>query len=198
MLKVGITGGIGSGKTTVTRIFSLLGVPIYDADSAAKRLMNEDAALKASIAATFGPLAYTHGSLDRAWLASQVFNDPSKLAQLNAMVHPATIVDAKAWMDQQSAPYIIKEAALLFESGSHKGLDKVIGVSAPESLRIQRVIEREHTHETEVRKRIDKQMPEAEKMGRCDFILYNDGKEMLIPQVNALHEKLLALAASHA
>jgi dephospho-CoA kinase len=198
MLKVGITGGIGSGKTTVTRIFSLLGVPIYDADSAAKRLMNQDAVLKASIISTFGPQAYAHGTLDRTWLAAQVFNDPAKLAKLNSLVHPATIADAKAWMDRQTAPYTIKEAALLFESGSDKGLDKVIGVSAPESLRIQRVTEREHTSETEVRKRIDKQMPEAEKMGRCDFILQNDGKEMLIPQVIALHEKLLAMAAAHA
>lgn len=197
MLKVGITGGIGSGKSTVTRIFSLLGVPVYDADSAAKRLMNEDDTLKSGIIEAFGPLAYPDGKLDRAWLATQVFNDPGKLAQLNALVHPATIADARAWMERQTAPYALKEAALMFESGSDKGLDKVIGVSAPETLRINRVMAREKTTEEEVRKRISKQMPEDEKMARCDYILHNDGEQMLIPQVLAIHDKLLALAAAH-
>jgi dephospho-CoA kinase len=198
MLKVGITGGIGSGKTTAARIFALLGVPVYDADSSAKRLMSEDESLKASIIRQFGAEAYLDGRLDRAWLASQVFSDPAKLAQLNALVHPATLADARKWMAGQTAAYTLKEAALLFESGSYKDLDKIIGVSAPEDIRIQRVMQREKTTEEEVRKRLDKQMPEAEKMSRCDFVLTNDGKEMLIPQVLALHEKLLALAAEHA
>ena len=198
MLKVGITGGIGSGKSTVARIFSLLGVPVYDADSAAKRLMHEDAGLRSSIIEAFGERAYPDGKLDRGWLAGQVFNDPAKLTLLNALVHPLTIADAKAWMERQTAPYTLKEAALLFESGSDKGLDAVIGVSAPEELRVRRVMEREHTTEEEIRKRISQQMSESEKIGRCDFIIHNDGVHMVIPQVLALHEELKALAASHA
>jgi dephospho-CoA kinase len=196
MLKVGLTGGIGSGKTTVARLFALLGVPVYNADDAAKRLMQEDAGLRASIIAAFSGEAYPDGKLDRAFLAKQVFNDPVRLAQLNALVHPATISDATRWMQEQTAPYTLKEAALLFESGSDKGLDLVIGVDAPEDIRIRRVMAREQTTEEEVRKRLDKQMPEHEKLHRCNFILHNDERQMLIPQVIALHEKLTALAAA--
>jgi dephospho-CoA kinase len=196
MLKVGLTGGIGSGKTTAAKLFALLGVPVYNADDAAKRLMQDDAGLKAAIIAIFGEDTYPDGKLDRALLAKQVFNDPARLAQLNALVHPATIADAARWMQEQTAPYTLKEAALLFESGSDKGLDLVIGVDAPEALRIQRVMAREQTTEEEVRKRLDKQMPENEKLHRCNFILHNDERQMLIPQVIALHQKLTALAAA--
>jgi len=196
MLKVGLTGGIGSGKTTVSKLFALLGVPVYNADDAAKRLMQEDESLRNSIIDTFGAETYPDGRLDRAYLAGQVFNDPVKLAQLNALVHPATIADAAGWMRAQTAPYTVKEAALLFESGSDKALDLVIGVDTPEELRIRRVMERDHTTAEEVRKRLDKQMPEHEKLHRCNFILHNDEKQMLIPQVIALHEKLTALAAA--
>jgi dephospho-CoA kinase len=195
MLKVGLTGGIGSGKTTVAKIFSLLGVPVYNADESAKRLMQEDPILRRSIIAHFGEKAYTGGKLDRVWLAEQVFNDKGKLSALNALVHPATIEDALQWMSQQQAPYIIKEAALLFESGSNNGLDLIIGVQAPEALRIERVINRGKTTEMEIRKRIDLQMPEQEKLDRCQEIIQNDGNRMLIPQVVQLHNKLMALAS---
>jgi len=196
MLKIGLTGGIGSGKTTVARLFALLGVPVYNADDAAKRLMQQDEGLKASIIEAFGADVYPGGNLDRAHLAKLVFNEPARLAQLNAMVHPATIADAAAWMRAQDAPYTLKEAALLFESGAEKDLDLVIGVDAPEDLRILRVMAREKTTEEEVRKRLDKQMPEHEKLHRCNFILHNDERQMLIPQVITLHEKLTALAAA--
>src|SRR6478735_5557067 len=136
VLRVGITGGMGSGKTTVTRVFEVLGIPTYYADEAAKRLMNEDASIKEQVMALFGKQTYLNGQLDRKYLASLVFNDEENLARLNAIVHPATLEDAEEWMQRQKTPYAIKEAALIFESGAHKQLDHVIGVSAPLPLRI--------------------------------------------------------------
>jgi dephospho-CoA kinase len=182
-LKVGITGGIGSGKSTVARIFETLGVPVFYADEAAKKLMNEDADLKAKITSAFGPDSYAHGSLNRPYISSTVFNNPSKLALLNSIVHPATIADADKWMQQQTTPYAIKEAALIFESGAQKWLDKVIGVYAPAPLRIQRVMKRDKITEDEVIARLNKQMDEDEKLRLCDYIVNNDEQELLIPQV---------------
>ncbi|HSU28395.1 MAG TPA: dephospho-CoA kinase [Chitinophagaceae bacterium] len=191
MLKIGLTGGIGSGKSVVARVFEILGVPVYYADDAAKMLMNTDASLKASIIEHFGEEAYKQNLLDRKWLASVVFNDPAKLELLNSLTHPATIRDAENWMKRQKTPYIIKEAALLFESGSATHLDKVIGVSAPRSLRIKRVIARDGVTEQDVLKRISRQLDEDEKMKRCDYIIYNNEEEPVIPQVLLLHEKFL-------
>src|SRR5690242_3390752 len=135
MLKVGLTGGIGSGKTTVARIFEVLGIPVYYADDATKQLMNNDPGIKESIIKNFGERSYVNNTLDRKWLASIVFNDKEKLALLNSLTHPATIRHAEEWMKKQTTPYIIKEAALLFESGANLSLDKVIGVYAPLPLR---------------------------------------------------------------
>ena len=191
MLKIGLTGGIGSGKTVVARIFEVLGVPVYYADEAAKRLMNTDSSLKDSIIRHFGEQAYKQDQLDRKWLASVVFNDPVKLELLNSITHPATIKDADTWIKQQKATYIIKEAALLFESGASARLDKVIGVHAPQFLRVNRVMARDGVTEPEVLKRISRQMDEDEKMKRCDFIITNDETEPVIPQVLALHDKLM-------
>ena len=143
MLKVGLTGGIGSGKSMVARIFEILGAPVYYADDAARRLQNEDPELKRRITGIFGDEAYTDGTLDRKYISGIVFRDKEKLDQLNALVHPATIQDAARWMKQQNAPYSIKEAALIFESGAQSELDYVIGVSAPEHLRIKRTMERD-------------------------------------------------------
>lgn len=196
MLRIGITGGIGSGKSTAARIFNVLGIPVYDADAGAKRLMNEDEALKSSIMAAFGAEAYREGLLDTSWMAAQVFTDPRKTALLNAMVHPATISDAESWMQKQHAPYVLKEAALIFESGSDKQLDHVIGISAPYALRMQRAMERSGLTEQQVQQRMERQMDEEEKMRRCDFIIINDEQHMLIPQVLALHEKLVKAGAA--
>ncbi len=189
MLKIGLTGGIGSGKSVVARIFETLGVPVYFADDAAKMLMNSDASLKSAIIKHFGEKAYQQNQLDRKWLASIVFNDPAKLELLNSLTHPATIQDAASWMKRQKSPYLIKEAALLFETGSADQLDKVIGVAAPQSLRIKRVMTRDHITEQEVMKRIGRQMDEEEKMKRCDYIIYNNEELPVIPQVLALDEK---------
>lgn len=194
MLKIGLTGGIGSGKSTVARIFEILGIPVYYADAAAKRLMNTDPALREQIIAAFGAEAYTGGELNRQYLAQQVFHDEKKLAGLNSLVHPATIHDAEKWIAAQTSPYTVKEAALIFESGSEKLLDYVIGVSAPQELRIQRTMQRDHISREEVLKRIHQQMDEKLKMEQCNFIVYNDEEQPVLPQVLALHRQLLELA----
>jgi len=194
MLKVGLTGGIGSGKSTAAKIFEVLGVPVYYADDAAKRLMNEDEHLKQRIQQQFGKDVYTNGELDRKQLASIVFNAPEKLEELNALVHPATLADAATWMKKQSSPYSIKEAALIFESGAHEELDYVIGVSAPAPLRMLRAMTRDHISREEVVSRMDRQIDEEIKMRLCDFIIKNDEQEMMLPQVLALHEKLIELS----
>lgn len=194
MIRIGLTGGIGSGKTTVAKIFETLGIPVYYADDAAKRIMNEDAALREAIQQNFGEESYTNNTLNRSYLASVVFGSAEKLALLNKLVHPLTIADSEAWMQLQTGPYAIKEAALIFESDVWKDLDKVIGVSSPIELRLQRTMERDVANREAVQARISKQMDEEEKMKRCDFVLYNDETQLLIPQVLALHEKLIAVA----
>ncbi|RYF89414.1 MAG: dephospho-CoA kinase [Chitinophagaceae bacterium] len=195
MLKIGLTGGIGSGKTTVAKIFETLDIPVYYADDAAKRIMNENAALRAEIQKHFGQDTYSNNQLNRAVLASQVFGNKEKLSLLNSLVHPLTIADAEAWMNLQTSPYAIKEAALVFESDVYKGLDDVIGVSAPYELRMQRAMQRDGITKEAVQARMDKQMNEEEKMNRCDFIIYNDEQHLLIPQVLQLHEQLITLSA---
>jgi len=194
MIRVGLTGGIGSGKTTVARIFELLGIPVYYADDAAKRIMNEDAELKTVIQQQFGKEVYANGELNRAYLSAKVFTDPFQLEILNSLVHPATIRDAAKWMNRQKAPYTIKEAALIFESGSSELLDYVIGVYAPSQLRIKRTMERNHLDYDEVKQRMEKQLDENLKMKLCDFVIYNDEEHLLIPQVMELHQKLLSLS----
>lgn len=193
MLKIGLTGGIGSGKSVVAKIFSVLGIPIYSADEASKRLMVEDEVLKSAITYHFGSAAYTDGILNRHFLADLVFNDSEKLSLLNSLVHPATIADAAAWMQKQVAPYIIKEAALIFESGSNKSLDYIIGVDAPEEVRVKRVMARDNVSARQVKERMNKQMDEQEKLRLCDYVIVNNEHQMIIPQVLALHEKFLEL-----
>ncbi len=192
MIKVGLTGGIGSGKSTVAKVFEVLGIPVYYADDAAKKLMNEDESLKQKIKELFGPAVYKDDILDKKNLAAIVFNNPQKLQLLNAWVHPATIAAAAIWLQQQTTPYAIKEAALIFESGAQKDLDYVIGVHAPAALRIQRTMQRDGVTRAEVMARMDKQLDEIIKMRLCDFIIKNDEQELLIPQVVALHQKLIA------
>ncbi len=191
MIKIGITGGMGSGKSTVAKVFEVLGIPVYYADDAAKKLMNEDAALKEKLIAVFGKEIYQDGILNRTHLSGLVFNNPDKLAQLNSIVHPATIADAESWMQQQHSPYAIKEAAILFESGANKYVDKVIGVYAPIQLRISRVMQRDNSTEEAVTARMNRQMEEEKKMSLCDYVITNDEQELVIPQVLKIHELLI-------
>ena len=193
-LRVGITGGMGSGKSTVAAVFSTLGIPVYQADDAAKRLMNEDESLKALLIKHFGEATYSNGVLDRAHLAHAVFHDKEKLELLNSIVHPATIADGEKWMQQQTTPYAIKEAAIIFESGSQRYLDYVIGVSAPVTLRIFRSMKRDNHSKEEVNARLNRQMDDNIKMKLCDSVIINDEQQAVLPQVMKLHEQLLLLA----
>ena len=194
MLRIGLTGGIGSGKSTVARIFEVLGIPVYYADAAARKLMNEDEEIKKNIIHYFGKESYADRKLNRQYISSIVFNDKEKLELLNSLTHPATIRDANKWIQDQTSPYIIKEAALIFESGSAEHLDHVIGVYTPVPLRIQRIMQRDKIIKEEVLQRLNRQMDEDIKMRLCDFVIINDEQQLLIPQVLQLNEKLLAIA----
>ncbi len=194
-LRVGITGGIGSGKSVVAKIFTTLGIPVYFADDAAKRVMNEDVDLQKELIRHFGEEAYAGGNLNRKYISTQVFGHPEKLKILNALVHPLTLADSENWMNRQTAPYAIKEAALIFESDAWKQLDKVIGVSAPFGLRLQRAMARDQISAAQVQARMSRQMNQEEKMGRCDYVILNDETRLLIPQVLSIHEKLIAEAS---
>ena len=194
MLKIGLTGGMGSGKTTVSRIFSVLGIPVFYADDIAKNIMNEDEALKRQIINLFGENAYIENSLNRKFISAIVFKDAYKLDQLNAIVHPVTIAAADKWMNEQTTPYVIKEAALMFEAGAAAHLDYVIGVYAPQHLRLQRVMHRDNTKREDVLARMNNQIDETIKMKLCDFVVVNDEQQAVLSQVLSLHQKFLAMA----
>ena len=192
MLKIGITGGIGSGKSTVCRIFEVLGIPVFYADAVAKNLMTEDTVLKQGIIAQFGPESYLpNGSLNRPHLASIVFNQQKELEKLNALVHPAVFRAFDTWAAQQKAPYVIKEAALLFESGSYQMCDQNILVTAPENLKIERIMKRDGISQAEVEARMAKQMSDEEKKPLANLLLVNDEQQLLIPQILHLHQQFL-------
>ena len=192
MLRIGLTGGIGSGKTTVAKIFETLGIPVYYADDATKRLMNENKELKLQIIQHFGEESYKNGELDRKYLASVVFNNKEKLELLNSLTHPITIKDSDEWMSKQAAPYVIREAAILFESGAAEKLDYIIGVYAPQHIRVKRVMDRDGVTVNEVMKRISRQIDEEMKMKLCNFVITNNEQQLVIPQVLKLHKQFLA------
>ena len=200
MLRIGITGGIGSGKSIASRVFGALGVPVYDADSRARWLMEHESALRAALQAAFGSGIYgANHRLNRPLLAGTVFNDPAKLALLNHLVHPYVGTDFARWAEAQQAAghaYVLKEAALLFETGSYRQLDRVVTVSAPLVVRLARVLRRDaHRTESDVRAIMAKQLSEEEKINQADAVLVNDGTQLLLPQVLALHAAFRAAAA---
>lgn len=199
MIKVGITGNIGSGKSTIAKLFALLGTPIYDADSRAKAVMVEDAALKKALVEAFGQDTYfENGQLNRAYLSQQVFNKPDKLKILNSLVHPAVFKDFKSWLNQYQAtqkPYIVKEAALLVESGSYKDLDYLILVQADEELRLQRSMARDAASKEAILARMKNQMSQEEKVPYAQFLIQNNHNDLLIPQVLNIHQELCLLAS---
>jgi dephospho-CoA kinase len=194
-LKIGITGGIGSGKTTACKIFETLGIPIYYADERAKALYLENDNLRAGVIALFGEKVYLeNGDFNRKLVADEAFKNPEILKKLNTLVHPAVLKDGNNWHDAQiNVPYTLKEAALLFESGGDQVLDKIITVFAPKALRIERVIKRSNGTMTkeDVEARMAKQMSDEEKKDRADYVIFNDGNQALIPQVLAIHQKIL-------
>lgn len=195
MFRIGITGGIGVGKTIVCRLFQVLGIPVYDADTRAKWVMQYDLALKQELQEAFGEEAYTsEGQLNRAYLASVVFNNQQRLDKLNALVHPHVGLDFERWAEANAnAPYLIKEAALMFESESWRQMDEIIVVTAPLNVRLKRLLKRDpHRTEADIQAIISKQLSEEEKIARAQHIVYNDDQRLIIPQVLALHEQFLS------
>jgi dephospho-CoA kinase len=192
-IRVGITGGIGSGKSTVCRFFEILGIPVYSADDRAKYLMSHDSAIQSALQSAFGKETYLQdGTLNRPFLALTVFSDPDKVKKINSIVHPAVGTDFKAWADRQHSPYLLKEAALLFETGSDKDLDKVINVSSPLKIRMARTLMRDpHRNEKQINQIINQQLPDEKKNELADFVIKNSDNKLLIPQILEIHKKLL-------
>jgi len=193
---IGLTGGIGAGKTTVAAVFKTLGIPVFNADEVAKGLMQTSPVIKEQLINTFGKQVYAaNGILDKTYLAGIVFKDKYQLELLNAIVHPITIQAAKDWAAKQSAPYVIKEAALIFESAAADGLTAVIGVSAPLNLRIQRVMERDACSKIEVEQRMRHQISDSIKLKLCDWVIQNNEQDLVLPQVLKVHEAILTKLA---
>lgn len=186
MIKVGLTGGIGSGKSTVAQLFAMLGIAIYDSDARAKELMRQSVDIKARIVALLGEQSYRHGDIDRAYIASRVFTDAGLLHGLNAIVHPAVGEDFEQWALTQSSPYVIMESAILFQSGLDKTIDKTIVVTAPQELRIERVCRRDNVTPEQVLARINNQQP----IPSGDFNIISDEKHLLWPQVLKIDKEL--------
>lgn len=194
MKKIGLTGGIGAGKSTAAKLFEFLGVPVYYADDAAKELMNIDATIREKIISSFGNETYLDNILQRKILAKKVFGNELEIQKINAIVHPVVFAHFDQWcLERSHLPYIVKEAALIFETILYQKLDKVIHVTAPEELRIARVMLRDGCSKQDVLDRIARQLGEEEKLKRADFILYNDEIHPLIPQVVSLHQKMMQL-----
>lgn len=194
MLKIGLTGGIGSGKTTVCELFIILGIPVFYSDEASKNILNNNSEVKKELTGMFGAEVYdASGSINRKALASIVFAKPEALVKLNHIVHPLVRTAFLDWVKAQSAPYVIKEAAILIESGAYKDVDAIVSVYAPDSTRIKRVMARDGVLKEAVELRMKRQMAENEKLKFSDYILYNDDLQLLLPQVLKLHASFLPL-----
>ena len=189
---IGLTGGIGSGKSVVAKVFATLGIPVFNADDEAKRIMQTSTEIKTKLIEQFGTDIYNAHGLDKEKLAFIVFNDSFQLQLLNAIVHPVTIQAAKDWAAKQTSPYVIKEAALIFESGAADGLLKVIGVTAPLSIRIHRVMQRDGITKDQVDARMRNQISDTIKMRLCDYVIENNNQQMVIPQVLEIDKAIRA------
>jgi dephospho-CoA kinase len=190
LLKIGITGGIGSGKSTVCTIFQILGIPVFNADIEARKLYDEPQ-VKEAIMLAFGDNMYPQGVFDKKAMANIVFQSADKLKQLNELLHPLVQIQFDTWLQQQESPYTIKEAALLIEAGSYQQLDELILVTCPMNKRIERVMKRDRVTEDEVLARINKQLSEEDKRTFCQYEIINDDRQLLIPQVLQLHHQLM-------
>ena len=190
MYKVGITGGIGSGKSTVCRMLSERGVALYDADSRAKELMSTSESLRRALIENFGEETFTASGLNRAYLAERVFHNAEQLRLLNSLVHPAVIADFEAWADEQEGKYVVFESAILFEAGLENRVDVVVAVMAPESLRVERVMARDGHSKEQVLARIKNQMSDDERSDRAKYSIVNIDVEDLEEDVEQLHRRL--------
>lgn len=191
MLVIGLTGGIGSGKTTVAQIFHSFGVPVYNSDVEAKKILFSNTQVHQELKTVFGDSIFTDGIPDRVKLARIVFSDKEKLAQLNQIIHPKLANHFKAWKAQQTAKVVLKEAAILIESRMYKSVDKIVVVTAPEELRIQRVLERDSSSKEEIQNRINNQLSEEERLKYADFVIDNSGSQHLIPQVEKIIKEFM-------
>jgi dephospho-CoA kinase len=194
MIRVGLTGGIGSGKTTVARVFQTLGVPVFEADAEGRRVLGEEPEVIQAVAERFGRAILRGGTVDRKALAGVVFNEPEALQALNAIVHPAVRQGFQRWAEAQPTPYVIMVSAIMVESGSSRLMDRIVVVTAPEQLRIQRVMARDGVDEGAVRARVANQISETERLAVADHVIHNDDKQLVIPQVLAIHAALLTFA----
>ncbi len=194
MIVVGLTGGIGSGKTTVANFFKDLGVPVYFADEEAKKLMHTSKEIKQQLIAAFGKETFTNGNLNRSYLASIVFNDSSKLQKLNSIVHPEVAKHFLSWVQKQQAPYVIQENAILYENNTASNFDVIITVTSPIGEKIDRVVKRDATTKKEVLARMNKQWDDEEKIALSDFVINNTNLKATRKQVLRIHKKLLSLS----
>ena len=194
MIAVGLTGGIGSGKSTVARMFEKLGIPVFYADKESKEILTTNQQIKEKLSALFGEELYKGEKLNRAFLAAQIFRDKDALQKVNNIVHPAVAERFLAWSKEQNAPYVLQEAAILFETGGYKRFDKNILVTAPKQLRISRIKQRDNVSEEEINQRMQNQWEESHKLPLADFVILNDESEMLLPQILRIHEDLLKIA----
>jgi dephospho-CoA kinase len=191
MKTIGVTGGIGSGKTVVCKIFNSLGIPVYDSDLSAREIINSNSTVRKQIEKLFGTGIYTDKGLDRTEVARLVFESPGLLTSLNDIVHPAVGASFNAWKQKQTGcPFVIKEAAILFESGAHKQTDAVISVVAPETLRIKRIMERDGRSETQIRSIMQRQMSDKERVRQSDYVIVNDDTTPVLEQVLQLFDEL--------
>ena len=194
MIKVGLTGGIGSGKSTVAAIFEKFGIPVFYADQEAKWLLNRDPEIKTALIEAFGSDLYTENGLDRKKLAGIIFEDKTAIKKVNGVVHPAVYQRFEDWSARQKSPYVLQEAAILFETGGYKRMDQNILVSAPVRLRIHRIKSRDGSTVEEIKSRMANQWEESHKIPLADFVILNDGSQMLLPQIKSVHEDLLRFA----
>ena len=195
MLKIGLTGGIGTGKSIVAKVFDLLNVPVYVSDIEAKRLMNENTEIKKQLIAEFGSDVYVNHQLNRECLAKQIFADKKALEKVNRIVHPVVRKDFEFWASQQTSVYVVQESAILFDTGLYKNFDKIITVTAEQELRIKRVMERDAVDREQVEARMKNQISEEEKLKKSDFILYNN-TELLLPQILKIDAEIRKIAQS--
>ncbi|MDQ2177211.1 dephospho-CoA kinase [Marinifilum sp. D714] len=193
MLKIGLTGGIGTGKSIVAEVFKLLGIPVYVSDKEAKRLMLESDEIRAKLIERFGPDVYTEDLyLNRKYLSDIIFNNPKALQDINAIVHPVVRNDFQSWSENQQSPYVIQESAILFDTGLYKNFDKIICVTADEELRIKRVMDRDGVDINAVKERMKNQISESEKIEKSNFVIYNNS-DLILPQIMEIHKELLGV-----